>query len=130
MRGLPVVLLVVATLAGCVDTPPSGLECDATEKGILLTWDAHPNATSYRIYRTAGESFPEQIANVTETEYLDEDVEGGEDYTYFVTAWTEKGESAHTSCDVRAIPYFPGVLVGALAVVGGVAAYVAWKRRG
>lgn len=57
---------------------------------IALEWDApeqeNLDIDVYHVYRGLGEQTPERIANVTRTNYVDEDIEPGRTYKYYVTA--------------------------------------------
>lgn len=133
-------LVLTAVAAGCVAEAPEDVECEAAKDGNLITWSPAENATSYGVYRRVGDQDFEMIANVTDTEYLDTNVTDGVAYRYYVTSFypanfttesvTEYGESEPSRfCDITAIPFFPALGVAAVAVIGGVLAFVVMRRR-
>lgn len=110
--------------------PPNLLAASLAADQVVLNWTAVANATGYLVYRATGEADFELVGSVTGTTFLDEDVEGGVTYEYYVTAVIGNLESE--DCDivtVTTIPFFPGMAVGALALVGGVGAFWMLRRK-
>src|SRR5437879_5813435 len=59
---------------------PSSLKAENAERGLALSWQgAGPR---YRIFRAAGESPPERLADTDRPEYLDESTVYGTSYKY------------------------------------------------
>lgn len=110
---------------------PPNVTATAQEDGsILVDWDAVENATAYRIYRASGEEDLQFHATTTDTEFLDTNTTVGTTYRYMVTAVVDGQES--DDCPVveaTAIPFFPGMIAGALAVLGAVGAFAYARRR-
>lgn len=115
---------------------PTILGVEATSQdgnaAITLTWSAAAGAETYMVYRALpGEDF--ELAGSVDGDtltYRDEDVEAGVTYEYYVTAVIGGIESEN--CEVveaSAIPFFPTLLVGVVAVAGSVGAYVLLRRR-
>lgn len=123
---------------GC-DSPPPVVPCpvildveaksDDGDATITLTWTGVANASAYVVYRAVdGEDF-DQVGDTDATTFVDADVEVGVTYEYYVTAVIGNNESV--ACEIveaSAIPFFPTLVVGAVAVAGSVGAY-AWLRR-
>lgn len=103
---LTAVFAVVGALAACSDDdggtgidedldPPSSLSVSSVETGVELSWTAVSGASSYDIERKVGEeSFSELQTGVTETSFVDEDIEAGQTYAYQVTAVAGSERSA------------------------------------
>lgn len=73
-------------------TAPENLTATAkSNSSIELTWDAVENAMSYFVYCNDVE-----IANITGTTYLVENLEAGKEYCYTVTAMSTSAESDHS----------------------------------
>ena len=112
-----------------IPCPPNVTATANSDGSILIDWDAVADVDGYIVYRAVGEGEFEMIATTNGTEHLDTDTEVGTTYSYYVTAF--KGDFESEDCPVvmaTAIPFFPTMLVGALALVGSVGAY-AWFRR-
>lgn len=115
---------------------PPDVQVNARADGdIELTWDAVADADEYRIYRSGpdDEGDFQAYASVdgSTTSFVDEDVVQGSTYRYFVTAVVDGVESENCEIvEATAIPFFPGLMVGALAVLGGVGAFAWLRRRG
>lgn len=110
--------------------PPGLIAAAVGSSGVNLTWSAVADVDAYAVYRAEGEGDFELIALVEGTAHLDEDVAPGVTYSYYVTAVV--GDTESVGCEdvsVTLVPFFPGMLVGALALVGGVAAYATLRRR-
>jgi len=115
---------------------PPGLELEARSTDgradIFLDWDAVPGATAYNVYRAVGGGdFEYQVTIDTYTSYVDDHgIVVGETYEYYVTAVVNGFESENCEIvEVTAIPFFPSLAVGALALLGGVGAFVMMRRR-
>lgn len=123
------------------DQPPMNPPCPVivsvqatTQEGapvITLDWEPVANASSYVVYRALeGEDF-EMLASTMDTTYTDTAVEVGVTYEYYVTAVI--GEVESVGCEIvqaTAVPFFGGMALGAIALVGAIAAYVVLRRRG
>lgn len=115
---------------------PEGLQVTARSSNgtadNFLEWEAVENATGYNVYRAVdGGDFEYQVTiDAPYTSYVDDHgIVPGTTYEYYVTALVGGVESENCeSVQVTAVPFFGGVVLGALAVVGGVGAYV-WLRR-
>lgn len=79
---------VEATPQEPASTPPQNLRAKAGNERVTLTWNEKYNATYYLIYRDG-----DIIAVVTDTTYVDEDVENGRLYTYAVSAIVDDTET-------------------------------------
>ncbi len=86
---------------------PPRLFGNATEDGIELEWsfsDTDPvEVEKFRIFRSLSSSFKllyEEVEEGTST-YLDEDVESGRTYSYWLTAWFEEGEETGFSRELE-----------------------------
>ncbi len=102
------------------------------DKSITLTWSSIEGTQQYRIYRAIGDGSFELHDEVDgdTTSFTDTDTEVEVSYTYEVRPVVDGVESE--DCDrveVTAIPFFPGFLTGALALLGGVVAYTLNRRR-
>ncbi len=76
----------------------------STADGIVLTWDKVANASSYRVYRKAGnETSWTFLSTVTRTKYTDKNVVSGENYIYTVKACNNyvDGEYDRQGVDTR-----------------------------
>lgn len=124
----------------CEELPPVNPPCppnvqaiasgDGETLSITLTWDAVADADAYAIYRATGGADFELLHMTDETGHVDLEVEGGLTYEYYVTAVIDGFESEQCELvEATTIPFFPTIVVGALAVLGGVGAFVALRRR-
>lgn len=98
---------------------------------ITLTWSAVANASSYVVYRAVEGAEFEMLDVTTDTTFTDAEVEVGVTYEYYVTAVV--GDLESEQCEIveaTAVPFFGGMTLGALALVGALAAYVVLRRRG
>ena len=94
----------VATMANWL-APPSNLIAIPADNQVELSWDPLLEIDFYNIYKN---NEPDPIASVTESTYLDEDVENFMTYTYYVTAvYTETGEESNPSNTVTVTPLPP-----------------------
>lgn len=117
------------------DCPDYDLVATAQPDGsILLTFNDVPDDIDQtNIYRFGGGETLQQIGSVgpDATSFLDTNTTVGETYTYVLTAETEGEETG--ACDrasATAIPVFPSLAAGALAMMGAVGAYAGLRRRG
>lgn len=105
---------------------------------IHLTWTAVPGVDGYLVYRAVSGGDFELVVElqnergdlVTATQYFDHHVDVGVTYEYYVTAVIGGVESEN--CDIveaTAVPFFGSGLLAALALVGTVGAFVAFRRR-
>jgi fibronectin type 3 domain-containing protein len=77
--------------ASAVKAPANLTATAKSTSSIELTWDAVGNASSYFVYRNDVE-----IANITGTTYVDENLAYDTEYCYTVTSVLEDQESEHT----------------------------------
>lgn len=109
--------------------PPGVAAVAMGDSSVALNWTAVAGASHYLVYRAVGDDDFELLRTTTATNTTDEDVEPGGTYSYYVTAVVEgSGSVGCQVVTVTLIPFFPSVLVGTLALMGGVGAY-AWLRR-
>lgn len=119
---------------GCNEAPPCPANVMAVPKAegsILVTWDEVAEATEYRVYRSVGddESFI-KVATVTSESYNDTSTAVGQTYYYKVTAFDGFIESEDCEAVIAtAIPLFPTLAVGAVALAGSVGGYAMLRRR-
>lgn len=111
----------------------TGLMASANEdKSITLTWNPIDGAQQYRIHRAIGGN-PLDLHDEVDgnaTSFTDTDTEVDISYRYEVRPVVDGVELE--DCDrveVTAIPFFPGFLTGALALLGAVVAYTVSRRR-
>jgi uncharacterized repeat protein (TIGR02543 family) len=76
------------------DTPSNLRVLYTTGSSIRITWDASPNATGYRLYRSTSSSGPfSQVYSGAMTEYTNTNLSKGTSYYFRVTAYNSVGES-------------------------------------
>lgn len=125
------VLLDAAGEGACAtDAPcPEDLEANANGDGsITLRWSAVDDALGYEVHRTSSDGHV--LWAVEETTFTDRGTVVGQTYTYEVRAVTAGGTSTDCpSVEVTAVPFFAAPILGAVALAGGVGAYVAMRRR-
>lgn len=128
----PVASNNAATTSSRVRTAaPADLTCVAQAGAVRLTWEDVPQATSYNVYRATGSGSYILLATTTQERYDDATAANGQTYHYRVTAVSAGGESAPSEpCTAMAIPYFPTLAGAAVAAVGGVVAFRAFRRGG
>lgn len=86
---------------------PTELSAVPGNAAVLVTWNAVAGATGYRLYRATGAVGPyEEIADVSGTQYTDEQVSNGQIYRYAVQAYSGSQESP-LSAEVSATPSSP-----------------------
>lgn len=120
---------VVASAPAC----PGNVTAVATGNNtIRLTWEPSPNASQYRVSRAEGSGpFVDTHAIILapDTTFEDTVLSHGVTYRYRVIAENAAGSSVGCSeVEATAIPEFPTLAVGAIALVGGVAAYAMLRR--
>lgn len=77
-------------------------EAKNTKAGIELTWNKIANADKYVVLRRAGsEDTWENVAELTDTKYVDKDVTEKTIYKYEIQAVSKYGTSATISVDIR-----------------------------
>ncbi len=88
-----------------IPVPPGGLAAAGGAGQIVLTWNAAPGASSYRVKRSTVSGGPHaQVASgVTATSYTDTSVVSGTNYYYVVSALNAGGES-FDSAQAGAVP--------------------------
>lgn len=70
------------------------------EDALYLDWSDAERATKYHVQRSTVKDGPyETVATVTETEYVDTEVEAGVNYFYVIRAANEHGDSSLTSVE-------------------------------
>ncbi|HVM45599.1 MAG TPA: hypothetical protein VM582_06655 [Candidatus Thermoplasmatota archaeon] len=107
-----------------IPSAPQDLTCSASSEGNLLGWRGLEPGTEFTVYRGG-----DILVRTEESRYLDSDVAVGQTYSYRVTWFDGHMESAAARCELTAVPFFPGVLAGALAGLVAIAAYVTLRRR-
>ncbi len=120
-----VVLEVVPPLA------PPQVKAKSTAKGVLLTWDAVPNSSDYRIFRKTGsDNAPLQLGSAKEPSYLDTNSQYETPYTYTVVAVHGLAESLPsrpapiTTTDI----FPPSVPSGVAALAAPNSIELSWQR--
>lgn len=115
---------------------PPGLEVTARSNDgradNFLEWEAVVGASGYNVYRAVdGGDFEYQVTIDTYTSYVDDHgIEVGVTYEYYVTAVVNGVESENCEIvEVTAIPFFPTLVIGAVAIAGSVGAYVMLRRK-
>ncbi|HET6405078.1 MAG TPA: hypothetical protein VFH78_10560 [Candidatus Thermoplasmatota archaeon] len=103
------------------------------EGAIALSWSEVAGADGYAIVRTdaSGEEVFLAFLEADATSYTDDSTIVGQTYTYSVVPFLN-GVPARfcESVEVTAVPFFGAPLLGALALVGVVGAYAAFRRSG
>lgn len=117
---------------GCHEEPPCPTLVTAVPQAdgsIHVAWNSVAGAESYRVYRATGDGDFVFLAETTETTYHDMTTAVGQTYRYMVTAFDGLLESEDCpAVTATAIPYFGGLVTGALALGGSIGAF-AWMRR-
>ncbi|HVM44678.1 MAG TPA: hypothetical protein VM582_01985, partial [Candidatus Thermoplasmatota archaeon] len=109
-----------------IDVTATSDDGDAT---ITLSWEAVAGADAYVVYRALPGGDFEAIGDTTQTSFVDADVTVGTTYEYYVTAVIGDVESENCAIvSATAIPFFPTLAVGALALLGGVGALMYFRR--
>lgn len=90
---------------------PEGLGASASDARITLVWNAVPDASGYRVYRSVDNaSRPARIADVTGTEYVDTDVQNGRSYYYSVATVSADGLEGPRTVEILAVPSIYSIL--------------------
>lgn len=85
--------------------PPQNLVGIPGDNQVELMWDDMVDIDGFNVYRNGGN---EPIATVNEPYYLDQEVENGTEYTYYVTAiYSQSGEESASSNEVTVTPMPP-----------------------
>ena len=97
------------TLPNELPSVPTGLTATVTGNGSMLTWSladaSGQGVTGYHIYRLAqGGSAPTLLAETSELSYLDNAVQAGTNYSYWVAAVNDAGEGARAGPALAVIP--------------------------
>ncbi len=99
---------VIAQAAGPLQ--PKNVTVTQEGKAFRISWDECGGAKSYRIAKVSAETppnfwgtndFTELVSGLTETTYLDEDVQEGITYGYLVYAVNKDGETQESSLNAR-----------------------------
>ncbi|MCK4538516.1 MAG: hypothetical protein KAV42_06940 [Candidatus Krumholzibacteria bacterium] len=120
-----VILFLGFTISGCLDDieeidlygegtglpQPSGLTSDSGDGYVHISWTEVSGAAIYRLYRQPDSEEMVLLASVTGTEYLDEDVVNGEEYTYSVSAVSPAGEEGVRSRELTVIPSIYSLII-------------------
>ena len=111
---------------------PPDVTARALDDGSVLVQWGIASGEGYLVYRAEGDGDFELVSiemGTTNTDFLDVNVTGGVTYRYTVTTFEDDVSSGPCAeVEVTTIPFFPGLVVGALALAGSVGAYV-WLRR-
>ncbi|MBU8922887.1 MAG: hypothetical protein KOO63_13810 [Bacteroidales bacterium] len=123
----PVLMIFIVgfVISGCLDDideidlgtgepafpQPSGLSLDSGDGYVHISWTAVPEAVSYRLYKQPESEEMVLLASVTETEYLDEDIVNGEEYTYSVSAVSSTGIEGFRSREMTVIPSIYSIII-------------------
>ena len=119
----------VALAVGVPLATPANLEAVSVPQGVRLTW-AGP-VERYRIFRGAGETMPQRLAESDKPEYVDAAVDLGSPYRYFVQALVGELRQSEISTTVGITPmdtFPPAVPAGLTAVAGVNSIELAWQR--
>ncbi|MGN0649669.1 MAG: fibronectin type III domain-containing protein, partial [Oscillospiraceae bacterium] len=110
---------------------PVNVKATAGDGKVTLTWDAFPNATSYRIYRANSETGAKSLLKaVTTTTYTDTTVTAGNTYYYFVAAYNSKTATLSEYSDAAKVTV-PAVLVAPVIstiTTDGSSVTLAWNK--
>ncbi len=106
---------------------PTNLSATAGNNQVLVTWNAVPGATYYRVKRAVDKRGPyNTVATVARTSTIDNTVENGKTYHYVVLALNAGGRSAHSS-RVSATPVPPPPApTGVVALAGNMRISLMW----
>lgn len=96
----PSVVVPATTKALVAPETPTGFHAASGSKRVVLTWDFVYDA-KWRLYRTVGDAAAraaeQMIAqDITDTRFVDEDVEIGTTYSYTLQAYNAEGSSERT----------------------------------
>lgn len=110
------------------ECPDVELVASAESDGdILLEWDVDGE---FNIYRAEGDGDLEYLTTVDGTSYTDTDTTVGETYTYTLHAFDGERETEECArAQATAVPFFPNLAVGALALIGSVGLYASLRRK-
>ena len=87
---LTAVIILTVTLSGCSGgdiTPPKNADAQASDNGIIVSWEYDGNADSFKIFRkTENESNYKYLDDATECSYIDSTAKIGVYYSYSIKA--------------------------------------------
>ena len=79
-------------------TPTNVTTTNQTQTTATITWDEALEAAGYRVFRSTSATGPfTQVAEVSTTSYVDQNLTPNTTYYYTVLAYNELGESAQTA---------------------------------
>lgn len=97
---------------------------------VRLAWNAVAGAEGYTVLRAMGSGALTPLATVSGLSHVDATATAGTTYRYVVVAAVEGADAATCApVEITAVPEFGSLAVGALALLGGVGAYVGLARR-
>lgn len=108
--------------------PPGNLTAAATAEGIRLHWTAR-EGEKYRILRGK-----EAVREVAQSEYLDQFIDFGKQYSYQLVTLVETGDTRAESLPSVSVVvdyqdrFAPGVPTGLTAIAGAASVEIAWDR--
>ena len=110
-----------------VPTAPTGLMVSNTAASLTVKWETISAATSYEVYRAQADGAYSKIATVTDTSYIDTDVQYDTEYSYKIKAVNSDGASDYSlSCTLKKTR----ILVNNLkADTDGTKVQLSWNRR-
>ena len=120
---------VSVTPVSTVPVAPAGMDIHEGNSQLSLTWAKTPGATSYRIYRRAGENpWSSYLGSTATTLFTDSGVENGTTYQYVVAAVGAGGAGArsYVVTGTPAAAYHPAAPVKVAAVAGYTQTTVTW----
>jgi len=124
----------VTIAVGVPVAAPGNLQAVSDPQGVRLTWlgsFGRGEGGRYRIFRSAGDAMPVQLAETDKPEYVDTAVDFGSSYRYFVQALAGETRQSEISATVSVTPmdtFPPAVPAGLTAVAGVNSIELAWTR--
>jgi len=106
--------------------------CSAGDSQISLSWTPSSNVNYYSVYRSDPLTSPQEIALPTATSHVDDGIQAGTDYTYYIIAFGQGGtqsnpSSALTESAVSCVaPTQPSLNVSDQCVAGDPEATISW----
>ncbi len=100
---------------GTVPAPPAGLTATAGNQQILLNWTLTLGATDYNLWRStnSGSTYQQLASGLTNSSYVDTDVDNGQIYFYQIAATDSCGVGPNSPAAPTAPPLtVPAGLVG------------------
>ncbi len=100
LLGIGIFVVVLVLLFGCASAGPSGLSANSVSGGIEVSWQpsSSANVVGYNVYRSTQSGSIGQKINpvmITDSKYVDRDVENG--LTYYYTVRTVNSAGAEDS---------------------------------